>query len=233
MAQHFWTNGWGRNAGDGSARRFAARKQRLNRPRVDELEQRVVLSLGTLAPVAAAVTSLKAATLPGGDAARVSTDLLIGYYRAEGMPISSNLQGMNSSSAAPLMTDAQGRVEANFTTGNAAALAPILTSLGVNVVSVLPQYNQVEGYIPWSSLPAVSNLGSQGLMGIMGVEQPITDVGLVTSEGVNVMEADRVQTSTPGYNGTGVTVGALSDSYNHLGGAATDVSTGDLPAGVK
>ncbi len=189
-----------------------------------------MLSLGAGSPVAAAITNFKLATLPGGDADRVSTDLLIGYYQAEGMPISTNLQGMDTSSAAPLMTDAQGRVEANFTTGNATALAPILASMGVNVVSVLPQYNQVEGYIPWSALPAVSNLGSQGLMGIIGVEKPITSVGLVTSEGVNVIEADRVQASTPGYNGTGVKVGVLSDSYNDLGGAATDVSTGDLPA---
>ena len=83
-------------------------------------------------------------------------------------------------------------------------LAPILTSLGVDVVSVLPQYNRVEGYIPWSALPAVSDLGSQGLMGIIGVEKPMTSAGSVTSEGVNVMEADRVQASTPGYDGSGV-----------------------------
>lgn len=59
-----------------------------------------MLSLGAGSPVAAAITNFKLATLPGGDADRVSTDLLIGYYQAEGMPISTNLQGMDTSSAA-------------------------------------------------------------------------------------------------------------------------------------
>ena len=34
----------------------------------------------------------------------------------------------------------------------------------------------------------------------------------------------------PGYNGAGINVGVLSDSYNNLGGAAADVASGDLPA---
>jgi hypothetical protein len=109
----------------------------------------------------------------------------------------------------------------------------------MDVVSVLPQYNQLEGYIPWSALPAASNLGSQGLMGIVGVPQPMTNnVGSVVNEGVNIIEADRVQASTPGYDGTGVKVGVLSDSYNNVAapvvgsnkGAAADIATGDLPA---
>jgi subtilisin family serine protease len=131
------------------------------------------------------------------------------------------------------MTDSQGRVEVTVTCTDPTTLAPILTSAGMNVVSVLPQYHRVEGYIPWSALPAVSGLAGQGLMGILGVPNLLNGVGSVTSEGVNVMEADRVQASTPGYSGTGVKVGVLSDSYNLLGGAATDVSTGDLPTGVQ
>ena len=53
-----------------------------------------------------------------------------------------------------------------------------------------------------------------------------------------MIEADRVAASTPGYNGAGITIGALSDSFNDvpepvvgaLKGAAADISTGDLPA---
>jgi hypothetical protein len=33
-----------------------------------------------------------------------------------------------------------------------------------------------------------------------------------------------------GVNGAGITVGVLSDSFNCLGGAASDVTTGDLSA---
>jgi subtilisin family serine protease len=202
---------------------------------VEELEQRLVLSpstvseVGVTSPVGAS-DRFQVAVLPGGDANRVSTDLLVGYDRAKGVSLSPSLQAMDNSSVLPLMTDSQGRVEVNITSANPTTLAQILTSAGMNVVSVLPQDHQVEGYIPWSALPAISNMGSLGLMGIIGVPKPMTNVGLVTSEGVNVMEADRVQASTPGYDGTGVKVGVLSDSYNNRGGAATDIATGDLPA---
>jgi len=241
VAENLWNKRWGSDAFDRSARRVATRKRRVSRPRLDELEQRVVLTFGPASLTPVAINALQPLALPGGSANRVSTDLLLGYDRVEGMPVSTNLQGMDASSKAPLMTDAQGRVEANFTTGNATALAPILTSMGVNVVSVLPKYNQVEGYLPWSALPALSNLGSQGLMGIIGVERPIASVGTVTDEGVNVIQADRVAASTPGYNGAGITVGALSDSYNNVAapsfggktGAAADELSGDLAPNVN
>ncbi len=35
--------------------------------------------------------------------------------------------------------------------------------------------------------------------------------------------------ATFGVDGSGVTLGVLSDSYDNLGGAATDVASGDLP----
>jgi hypothetical protein len=202
-----------------------------------------VLSLGGAAtPASAAVSAAlprsQSFSFPGGDASRVSTDLLVGYDRALGLSISPSLAGLDTSSVFPLMADAQGRVEVNITTTSPTQLAPVLTSLGMNVISVLPQYNQVEGYIPWSALPAASNLAGKGLMGIVGVPKPMLSVGSVTSEGVNVMEADRVQASTPGFDGTGVKVGVLSDSYNNVPqpvvgankGAAADIATGDLPA---
>src|SRR5262249_47794656 len=126
---------------------------------------------------------------------------------SSGSLLSPNLESLDANTALPLMTDSQGRVEVSVTCTNPTTLAPILASAGMNVVSVLPQYHRVEGYIPWSALPTVSGLGGQGLMGILGVPNLLTSVGSVTSEGVNVMEADRVQASTPGYNGTGVKVG--------------------------
>jgi len=52
--------------------------------------------------------------------------------------------------------------------------------------------------------------------------------GLVTSEGVLAMEVDKVLDDL-GFNGTGVTVGVLSDSYDSLGGANNDILSGDLP----
>jgi hypothetical protein len=58
-----------------------------------------------------------------------------------------------------------------------------------------------------------------------------TNVGLVTSQGDVAMRADIARTSVD-VDGFGVTVGTLSDSFNCLGGAATDVANGDLPAGI-
>jgi len=195
---------------------------------VDGLEPRLVLSVFG-ASATAAVGKLQTFALPGGVANRVSTDLLQGYAR-EQQSAAKGLQGSDSSNVLPLVTDAQGRVGVTITTPNATTLAPMLTALGVQVVSVMSLYNRVEGYMPWSALPAISNMGAKGVMGIIGIPKPMTSVGLVTSEGVNVMEADRVQASTPGYDGSGVKVGVLSDSYNSRGGAATDIASGDLPA---
>ena len=52
--------------------------------------------------------------------------------------------------------------------------------------------------------------------------------GSVTSEGVLAMEVDKVLENL-GFNGSGVTVGVLSDSFNALGGAQDDIASGDLP----
>ncbi|WRH67206.1 MAG: hypothetical protein RSE13_01765 [Planktothrix sp. GU0601_MAG3] len=61
--------------------------------------------------------------------------------------------------------------------------------------------------------------------------EPITNVGSVTSQGDQAQLSDIART-TYGVNGAGITVGVLSDSYNNLGGAASDVASGDLPSGV-
>lgn len=52
--------------------------------------------------------------------------------------------------------------------------------------------------------------------------------GSVTSEGVLAMEVDKVLEDL-GFNGSGVKVGVLSDSFNYLGGADDDIASGDLP----
>jgi hypothetical protein len=58
-----------------------------------------------------------------------------------------------------------------------------------------------------------------------------TNVGLVTSQGDHVLRADTAR-ATFGLDGTGVTVGVLSDSYSCLPGAAGDIANNDLSAVV-
>jgi hypothetical protein len=53
-------------------------------------------------------------------------------------------------------------------------------------------------------------------------------IGQVTSEGVKAMQADTGMAQY-GFEGEGIKIAVLSDSFNYLGGAATDVATGDLP----
>ncbi|MBT3943233.1 MAG: hypothetical protein HOF43_11020 [Chloroflexi bacterium] len=49
---------------------------------------------------------------------------------------------------------------------------------------------------------------------------------------VNARVRGDIAHSTFGADGTGVTVGIISDSYNCLGGEGTDIASGALPAGV-
>jgi Ca2+-binding RTX toxin-like protein len=71
-------------------------------------------------------------------------------------------------------------------------------------------------------------------LGLTPVYQPITNAGSTTSQADFVHEADRVRAALPdNYDGSGIKVGVLSDSYNNLNGAANDITSGDLPtAGV-
>jgi hypothetical protein len=59
-----------------------------------------------------------------------------------------------------------------------------------------------------------------------------TNAGLTTSQGDQAVNSD-VARSIFKVDGTGITVGTLSDSFNCLNQAATDVASGDLPAGIQ
>jgi hypothetical protein len=55
--------------------------------------------------------------------------------------------------------------------------------------------------------------------------------GVCTSQGDQAIRSDVVR-STLGIDGSGITVGTLSDSFNCLGGAGQGVADGDLPPGI-
>ncbi|MCH8249752.1 MAG: PKD domain-containing protein [Proteobacteria bacterium] len=85
----------------------------------------------------------------------------------------------------------------------------------------------VSGLLPVSAINRAVALPN--LRSISAAIAPITNAGSVTSQGDIALRAIAAR-STYGVNGTGVTVGVLSDSYDTLGGAAADVVSGDLPA---
>lgn len=118
-----------------------------------------------------------------------------------------------------------------------------LAAAGATVVGTHPEYRTVTALVALEALESVA--AAPGVEHVSEVLEPMvgrdddrsgarddattsTPCGSVTSEGDTQLKADQART-TFGVDGTGVRVGVLSDSYDNLGGAATDVSTGDLP----
>jgi uncharacterized repeat protein (TIGR01451 family) len=107
--------------------------------------------------------------------------------------------------------------------GSVAKLASDLTRLGAVVTGEAGV--MVSALLPVSEISAANALTSLDFAAPSPSE---ASIGAVTSQGDVAMGSDIVR-STLGYDGAGVTVGVISNSYNNLGGAAKDVSTGDLP----
>ena len=100
-----------------------------------------------------------------------------------------------------------------------------LVGLGLQHASSFGRF--VSGWLPISSIVDMAALTT--LQFAQPVFKPITSVGLTTSQADVAMHAD-VARSLFGVDGTGVTVGALSDSFDRgPGSAAADVASGDLP----
>jgi subtilisin family serine protease len=101
--------------------------------------------------------------------------------------------------------------------------------LGLGLQSGSKYGSFVSGLLP---LDAISSMDSLSSLKFARPAQFLSNVGAVTSQADISMRAD-VARSIFGVDGTGVTVGALSDSYNNLGGEADDIATGDLPPDVN
>ncbi len=120
---------------------------------------------------------------------------------------------------------------------NVATLLPSLQSRGFAPTASYPALHFVEGLLPISQLApgTLEALAPQGLLGVVATYQPRPHVGVVTSQGDVTLETARTRATHPkNLDGTGVRIGVLSDSFNALNGAATDIAAGDLPAaGVR
>jgi subtilisin family serine protease len=120
------------------------------------------------------------------------------------------------------------------TEGGARAAADDLRSAGAEIVHISPRYATVTAAVRPADLPAVGALS--GVAAVTEVLTPLvraTDCGgSARSDGDAQLNAPNARTSF-GVDGTGITVGILSDSFNRSVTAAThapeDVAAGDLP----
>ena len=113
-------------------------------------------------------------------------------------------------------------------TADGAALLDDLNRLGL--LNGTLYKDLVSGLLPVAAIDQAVALAS--LRSISAAIAPVNNVGSVTSQGDIALRALAGRT-TYSVDGTDVTVGVLSDSYDSLGGAAADVASGDLPAGVQ
>jgi hypothetical protein len=142
--------------------------------------------------------------------------------------------GVSSADSKRYFFDSQGRVlvEARATTAaHVGQLKAGLQGLGMGVIGTAPSQNMVIGYLPVNEILAMPSL--TGFNSATAVERPQQRVGSVTTQGDAVILGPQFRQSQ-GVDGTGVTVGVLSDSVNEFnGGLAASVATGDLPANVQ
>jgi hypothetical protein len=106
--------------------------------------------------------------------------------------------------------------------GDVENLKADLTSLGMQ--GAVAYGRMVSGYLPISSIPTASALTS---LKFVQTAKAVTHVGSVTSQGDQSMRSN-VTRAAFAVDGSGIKVGVLSDSFDCLGGAATDVANGDL-----
>ncbi len=112
----------------------------------------------------------------------------------------------------------------------AASVLQSLTSAGgVDVIASDLAYRKgmVEAYVPTSALRSLAT--QKGVLAIVPVAPMATNVGATTSQGVVQHRVDQLPA---GVDGSGITVGVMSDSYDTNAApnsAALDIASGDLP----
>jgi Ca2+-binding RTX toxin-like protein len=125
------------------------------------------------------------------------------------------------------------RVLVRITSEDVDRLIKQLQDFDFQLTNRVESLNFIEGYFPIQNLNNSVNelIAKDLLLGVIPVYQPIINIGNTTSQADFVHEVDRVRSSLPtGYDGTGIKIGVLSDSYNNKNGASTDITSGDLPA---
>jgi len=133
----------------------------------------------------------------------------------------------------PVRFDATGRALVRISLDGVVPTAAVLERLrgttGVEISAADPNYRAgvIEAYVPTDALVGIAR--SEGVLAVVPSSPMVTDVGATTSQGVVQHRVDQLPA---GIDGSGITVGVMSDSYDTSptpDSAALDISTGDLP----
>ena len=157
---------------------------------------------------------------PNDPATRVSGDLLELDVQA-----ATNRSAQPGNELLPIVDDT---VVVDITAGgDPAEVLSRLEDLGFENGSVAG--GLVSGQLPISEIGNVGRV--DGVLSVLPAYAS-TNVGNVTAQSDQSMRADEAR-SAFGIDGSGVTIGTLSDSFNCLGQQAADVASNDLPAGIN
>jgi VCBS repeat-containing protein len=126
-----------------------------------------------------------------------------------------------------LVTSSHGKVLIDaVAAGDVNLLVEDLKKLGLQNFS---SYGSVvSGMLPIARVNRLVSLGT--LRSVSAALKPLTSTGLITSEGVQALQADLVHQN--GITGSGVMVGVLSDSYDQQGDATNDQLNNELPTAI-
>jgi Subtilase family len=124
----------------------------------------------------------------------------------------------------PAVANGMVRVEILPSANNTEPLLRELSGLGATAVKA--SGNLVHAWVPLSALAPLGS--SQAVTFVREGGMAVTHAGPVVTQG-DAGQRSNAARAQFGVNGSGATVGILSDSYNVLNGAAVGVSQGELP----
>lgn len=218
-----------RNQGPDRRRGSAGQRNR-DLLRFEHLEQRTLLDASTpVGPLPWQSTSSNVSDVKNGPMANAGADLIKVYQSFQ----NSGGNGGQVAAAYPGIMITGNSVGVDIkATGNFNNFVTTMQSVGMQVTAKDSARSIVEGFLPISALLTVST--STQTVGVSPIYRPRTyQQGQANNQADATLKAD-VARQQFGVNGSGVTVGVLSDSVNRLGnGLAASVATGDLPTNVN
>ena len=173
----------------------------------------------------------KAALLPGDPASKIESgvseraSILTQALSNKQRRVTLDTRQAFSSPGLPV--DDLGRMYVRISGDAVAAHLPELQGLGVEPAAVAADFDLVEAWMPYNRVQDVAALSWVRLVGMAGIACP--EVGAAQTEG-DVIHRAALARSTFSINGTGSTVGVISDGVLNLG---LSQASGDLQAGVN